>query len=74
MLKYAREDTHYLLYIYDVMLNELLEKGLTLRNKTSLVQTVLKKSTELCLTVYSKPLVKDMNYYLVIGRNKTLSS
>jgi len=74
MLKYAREDTHYLLYICDVMMNELLVKGLTLRNKTSLLQNVLKKSTELCLTVYNKPLVKDMNYYLVIGRNKTLSS
>jgi len=74
MLKYAREDTHYLLYICDVMMSELLEKGLTLRNKTSLLQNVFKKSTELCLTVYNKPLVKDMNYYLVIGRNKTLSS
>ena len=28
MMRYAREDTHYLLYIYDLMLNELLESGL----------------------------------------------
>ncbi len=28
MLKYAREDTHYLLYIYDVMREALIEKGL----------------------------------------------
>jgi ribonuclease D len=28
MLRYAREDTHYLLFIYDVMRKELLDKGL----------------------------------------------
>jgi exosome complex exonuclease RRP6 len=27
MLRYAREDTHYLLYIYDMMKNELLAQG-----------------------------------------------
>jgi exosome complex exonuclease RRP6 len=27
MLKYARQDTHYLLYVYDRMTVELLEKG-----------------------------------------------
>jgi ribonuclease D len=28
MLRYAREDTHYLLYVYDVLVKELVEKGL----------------------------------------------
>jgi exosome complex exonuclease RRP6 len=28
MLRYAREDTHYLLYIYDVIRQELISKGL----------------------------------------------
>ena len=28
MLKYAREDTHYLLYIYDCLRKELIEKGI----------------------------------------------
>jgi exosome complex exonuclease RRP6 len=27
MIKYAREDTHFLLYIYDCMRKELIEKG-----------------------------------------------
>lgn len=27
MMKYAREDTHYLLYIYDRMRSELIERG-----------------------------------------------
>lgn len=28
MLKYAREDTHYLLYVYDMMRQELINKAL----------------------------------------------
>jgi hypothetical protein len=28
VVRYAREDTHYLLYIYDVMRNELLSKSM----------------------------------------------
>lgn len=36
MLKYAREDTHYLLYIYDVMRNELIEKGTQLNSLNQL--------------------------------------
>jgi len=28
MLRYARDDTHYLLYIYDVMRQELIDKGI----------------------------------------------
>jgi ribonuclease D len=27
MIKYAREDTHYLLYLYDVLRKELIEKA-----------------------------------------------
>ena len=33
MLKYAREDTHCLLYIYDHMRKELIEKGLKINTK-----------------------------------------
>lgn len=33
MLKYAREDTHYLLYIYDQMRADLLQKGAQEDNK-----------------------------------------
>jgi ribonuclease D len=38
MLKYAREDTHYLLFIYDMQREALIEKGLaTHMNKSSQV-------------------------------------
>ena len=35
MLKYAREDTHYLLYIYDVMREALIEKGISSMNRNA---------------------------------------
>jgi exosome complex exonuclease RRP6 len=76
MLRYAREDTHYLLYIYDVMIQELVEKGMRANSQNPhqyLIQ-VLHKSTALCFKTYEKPVVKDYNYYMIIGRNKTLQS
>ena len=74
MLKYAREDTHYLLYIYDCMRQELLEKVVGGSNPIQYLQAVVRRSTEICLSVYQKPLVKDTNYFMIIGRNKTLNS
>uniref|UniRef100_A0A182PEM0 Exosome complex component 10 homolog n=1 Tax=Anopheles epiroticus TaxID=199890 RepID=A0A182PEM0_9DIPT len=59
-IEYARKDTHYLLYIYDRMKNELLEKG------EGLLQTVYDKSTFLCKQRYQKPVMdedKMMNIY-----------
>uniref|UniRef100_A0A182NG92 Exosome complex component 10 homolog n=1 Tax=Anopheles dirus TaxID=7168 RepID=A0A182NG92_9DIPT len=59
-IEYARKDTHYLLYIYDRMKNELLEKG------EGLLQTVFDKSTFICKQRYQKPIVNEdsvMNIY-----------
>ena len=53
MLEYARSDTHYLLYIYDRMHNELLERG---NVNNSLLKSTLNNSRELCKRVY----IKDM--------------
>lgn len=52
MKKYAQEDTHYLLYIYDRMKAQAIAKG----NETNnLLMTILNRSRDLCLTVYDKP-------------------
>lgn len=60
MVKYAREDTHYLLYVYDRMKSDLVQKG----NKTkNLLHSVFDRSKLLCLKRYEKPLFKD-NHYL----------
>lgn len=52
MLYYARSDTHYLLYVYDMMRNELLQKS----NQSShnVVASVLQASAEVSLRQYSK--------------------
>ena len=49
MIKYAREDTHYLLYIYDRMRNELMRRSNT--GTDNLLKTVIERSTEICLKV-----------------------
>ena len=50
LISYAREDTHYLLYIYDVLKKTLLERGNVNKN---LLHSVLTESTNLCLKVGS---------------------
>ncbi|KAL4884657.1 ribonuclease H-like domain-containing protein [Aspergillus karnatakaensis] len=52
MFDYARSDTHYLLYIYDNIRNELLENSTPENN---LVDYVLKKSKEEALQRYERP-------------------
>ena len=59
-LEYARKDTHYLLYIFDRMRNELIGKGL------NLLKSVYDKSNWLCKQKYIKPTVDEdiiMNIY-----------
>ena len=51
MHRYAREDTHYLLYIYDRLRNQLLEKT----GDSKLFRSVLERSEQLCLRLYEKP-------------------
>lgn len=47
-LKYARGDTHYLLYIYDQLRNALIDKA---NGLTNLLQSVYTRSTDLCKMV-----------------------
>lgn len=44
-VRYAREDTHYLLFIYDCLRNELL------KNSVERLQLVYQRSKEICLKV-----------------------
>jgi exosome complex exonuclease RRP6 len=75
MLRYAREDTHYLLYIYDLMRQELIAKGFSKHEDGFFyLRHVIHKSTSIALKTYEKPLAKDYNYYMILGRNTTLHS
>ena len=67
MLKYAREDTHYLLYIYDRIRHDLVEKAR--RNDSSgLLEQAYKKSNAICLNTWEKHQVKDYNYHMILQR------
>ncbi|KAH1024413.1 exosome component 10 isoform X2 [Dendroctonus ponderosae] len=49
---YAREDTHYLIFIYQKMRNELLQKA---NGNSNLLKAVIDQSTTLCKKRYFKP-------------------
>lgn len=51
LIDYARQDTHYLPYIYDLLRQELLNKA---NGKTNLLLNVYKLSTDVCMKRYVK--------------------
>lgn len=59
MIKYAREDTHYLLYVYDRLRNELIRRS---NSQSNLINVVLKNSKEISLKMYKKPTITDESY------------
>jgi exosome complex exonuclease RRP6 len=52
MFYYARSDTHYLLYIYDLVRNELIKASDRTKPETDYIEQVLRKSKELSLSRY----------------------
>jgi len=59
MLRYARQDTHYLLSIYDRLRNELLDNSVSHyemfpTDSAQLLVYVLNRSAQICLRTYSK--------------------
>ncbi|KNG52667.1 exosome complex exonuclease rrp [Stemphylium lycopersici] len=66
LFEYARADTHFLLYVYDNMRNELIEKSDFSNPEKNKVQHVLQKSKEVALQRYEHP-VYDSEKGLGIG-------
>ncbi|GJQ87053.1 Rrp6 [Trypoxylus dichotomus] len=56
LIDYAREDTHYLIYLYEVLKNELLKQG---NNQDNILKSVIQKSTEICKKTYIKPILNS---------------
>lgn len=52
---YARSDTHYLLYIYDHVRNDLIAKSDSSSEETNLIERALQKSRELSLSRHEHP-------------------
>ncbi|CAN7976950.1 unnamed protein product, partial [Ixodes persulcatus] len=67
MIKYAREDTHYLLHVYDLMRRDLLAKGNQLNN---LLHSVFQRSKQVCLKRYEKPLYTEDSYLELYRKSK----
>jgi len=59
MIKYAREDTHYLLYIYDRIKNEVIARS---NENKNLLYAVLNRSRDLCLKTYEKEEFTEESY------------
>lgn len=55
MFEYARADTHFLLYVYDKLRNELLEKSDSSKLDGDLIGRVLSKSKDEALQRYERP-------------------
>jgi exosome complex exonuclease RRP6 len=62
MVKYARQDTHYLVYIYNRMRQDLYDRA----NGPEKIHDVLQRSMEICLRRYEKELFTETAFYSVI--------
>ncbi|XP_046576911.1 LOW QUALITY PROTEIN: exosome component 10-like [Haliotis rubra] len=69
MVKYARTDTHYLLYIYDKMKNELLQKG---NEQKNLLYHVLSNSARICAKVFGSRVFEESQYLDLYRKSKKL--
>ncbi|PKA57851.1 exosome complex exonuclease RRP6 [Apostasia shenzhenica] len=64
MIKYAREDTHYLLHIYDLMRCKLLSVS---SDENDLLLEVYQRSSDICMQLYEKELLTDTSYLRIYG-------
>ncbi|KAL9379372.1 hypothetical protein Peur_027854 [Populus x canadensis] len=62
MIRYAREDTHYLLHIYDLMRALLLSKPIDNENADPPLLEVYKRSHDVCMQLYEKELFTENSY------------
>uniref|UniRef100_A0A452VGV3 Exosome complex component 10 n=1 Tax=Ursus maritimus TaxID=29073 RepID=A0A452VGV3_URSMA len=67
MLNYARDDTHYLLYIYDKMRLELWERG---NEQPVQLQVAWQRSRDICLKKFVKPIFTDESYLELYRKQK----
>ncbi|BFZ23761.1 hypothetical protein BsWGS_26800 [Bradybaena similaris] len=67
LITYAREDTHYLLYIYDLMRNQLIDRG---NEQNNLLLSVYDRSRLVAAKVYQKPSSKEDHYLELYRKSK----
>lgn len=69
LITYARQDTHYLLHIYDRMRNDLLKAG---NGESHLLRSVYQAGVELCKKRYVKPRLFEDSHMDVYRRSKKI--
>ncbi|GJZ45919.1 RRP6-like protein 2 [Tanacetum coccineum] len=67
MLRHAREDTHYLLHIYDLMKRRLLSSSTDPNCPESLLVEVYKRSYDVCMQLYEKVCMDGNSYLNIYG-------
>ena len=78
MFNYARSDTHFLLYVYDNMRNELIDKSNTSQECGDLIEVVMNRSKEETLQRYERPFYDtqrgsgQMGWYNLLCRTPAL--
>ncbi|KAK8639136.1 hypothetical protein V6N13_137529 [Hibiscus sabdariffa] len=67
MLRYAREDTHYLLYIYDLMRIKLISMPVEPEHCDAPLVEVYRRSSDVCMQLYEKELLTENSYLHIYG-------
>ncbi|KAK1384702.1 HRDC domain-containing protein [Heracleum sosnowskyi] len=67
MLRYAREDTHYLLHIYDLMRVRLLCSSSDSEYSESALLEVYQRSYDICMQLYEKDVMTDSSFLYIYG-------
>ncbi|XP_005101906.2 exosome component 10 isoform X2 [Aplysia californica] len=67
LVSYAREDTHYLLYIYDMMRNQLIDQG---NEQANLLVSVYDRSAMVASKVYRKPCFSEWDHLELYRKSK----
>lgn len=63
-LTYARSDTHYLIYCYEKLRNQLIDHGM------DLLETVYNNSAFVCLKTYQPPRFNELGYLKLISHRR----
>ncbi|XP_076640541.1 exosome component Rrp6 [Colletes latitarsis] len=67
--KYAREDTHYLLYIKNILKNALIDIA---GGQSNILKAVYDRSTDICKQIYVKPVWTEDNYLNMYRKSKKM--
>lgn len=69
LIKYAREDTHYLLYIKDLLRNALIDVA---NGQINILKAVYDRSTEICKNTYIKPVWTEESCMIMYRKSQKM--